>query len=114
MGTAGILVGHLDTGWLGTAKTERILGDWTLQGYSAVGLCRDIWWLGTAGTLGGWALQGHLVVRHCRTLWLGAARTLCGWALQGCFVVGHCRDAIRSGPAVRVWAEGEDNIDCKI
>ena len=45
--------------------SARILGGWALQGYFAVGYCRDAWWLGTAGTLGGWALQGHLVAGHC-------------------------------------------------
>ena len=51
-----------------------VLCSWALQGYlvvehSAVGHCRDTWWLGTAGILGGWALQGYLVVGHCGDTW---------------------------------------------
>ena len=70
-----------------------ILCGWALQTYSAVGHCRDTWWLGTAGILCSWALQGYLVVEHCRdTLQLGSVRILCGWALQGYSAVGHCRD----------------------
>ena len=69
--------------------TAGILGGWALQGYFAVGHCRDTWWLGTSGILGGWALQGYFAVGHCRdTWWLGTAGILCGWALQGYLVVG--------------------------
>ena len=61
-----------------------------LQGYSAVGHCRDTWWLGrdtlrlgTARILGGSALQGYLAVRRCRdALRLGTAKILCGGALH--------------------------------
>ena len=59
----------------------RILCGWALQGYSAMGHCRDTWvghcrdtlrfgtagilcTVGTAGIRGGWALQGYLVVGH--------------------------------------------------
>ena len=58
MSTAGILK---DTLRLGTAG---ILCGWALQGYFAVGHCRDIWWLSTAGILCGSALQGYSVVGH--------------------------------------------------
>ena len=93
--------------------TAGILGGWTLQGYSAcsefflAGRCKDTLRLGTAGTLGGWALQGY-------ALWLGTAGSLGGRALQGCLVVAHGGDALRLGPAVRLRAEGEDNMDFKI
>ena len=74
-----------------------------MDGCSAIGHYRDIWWLGTTGLLGGWALQVYLVVAHCRdTLqlgtsvricsdnpWLGTTGKLGGWALQGYLVVGH-------------------------
>ena len=50
--------------------------------------CRDIWWLGIAGAFGGWATAGRLG--------------------------GHYRDALRLGTAVRLRAEGEDNMDFKI
>ena len=64
--------------------TPGIFGGWTLQGYSAVGHCRDTWHLGTAG------LQGYSLVGHCGdTWWLGTAGILCGSALQGYLVVGH-------------------------
>ena len=93
---------------------------WALQGYSAVGHCRDTlpngwaWWLGTAGILCGWALQGYSAVRHCRdTWWLGTAGILCGWALQGYSATGHCR-TLPFSTAVRLLVEGEDNIDVKI
>ena len=77
-----------------------IFGGWTLQGYSAVGHCRDTLRLGTAGMRGGWALRGYLVVGHCRdTWWLGTAGIRGGWALQGYLVVGHCRDTLRLGTA---------------
>ena len=79
-----------DTLRLGTA---RILRGWALQGYSAVGHCKDTswldtWWSVTARILCAWALQGNSAVRHCQdtwwldTWWLGTARILCGWALQ--------------------------------
>ena len=62
--------------------------------------------LGTAGILCGWALQGYFAVGHCRdtlrlgtsvkrcrdTHWLGTAGILGGWALQGYLMVGHGRD----------------------
>ena len=52
-----------------------------------------ILWLGTAVILFGWALQGYLAVGHCRdTLQWVTAGILCSWALQGYFVVGHCED----------------------
>ena len=80
-----------------------------------VGHCRDAWWLGTVGIRCGWARQGYSAVGHCGDTWRGgAAGILGGWALQGCLVVGHCRDALRLGTAVRLRAEGEDNIDFKI
>ena len=85
--------------WLHTAG---ILCVWALQGYSAVGHCRDTWCLGhcrdtlrlgTTGILLGWgiagifigqALQGYSAVGHGRdNLRLGTAGILCGWALQG-------------------------------
>ena len=106
----------------------RVLCSWALQGYSAVGHCRDALRLGTAGVLGGWALhplsiagvligwalQGYLVVAHCRdTLWLGTAGILCGWALQGYLVVGHCGDTLWLVTKVS-FQSGEDNIYEKI
>ena len=106
LGTAGIAMG-----------TAEILWGWALQGYSAVGLCKNTLWLllVTAGMFCGWALHGYFVVGHCKdALRLGVAGMLGGWALQGCFVVGHCRDALRLGPAVRLRPEGKDNIDFKI
>ena len=70
---------------------------WALQGYSAVGHC------------------GYSAVGHCRdTWWLDTAGILRGWALQGYFVVGHCRNTLPLSTAVRLLAEGEDNIDFKI
>ena len=95
-----------------------ILCCWALQGYSAIGHCRDTFrvgravylvvghcrdtlQLGTAGILCGWAMRGYLVVErwalqgysavgHCReTWWLSTAGILCGWALQGDLVVGQ-------------------------
>ena len=45
------MVGHCRD----TLGSVRILCGWALQGYSAVGHCRDTWWLGTAGILGGWS-----------------------------------------------------------
>ena len=62
-----------------------------LQGYSALGRCRNTLWLllVTAGIRGGWALQGYSSVGHCRhTLRLGTAGIRCGWALQGLAVAG--------------------------
>ena len=53
LGTAGILGGRNTTG---------ILGGWALQGYSAVGHCRDTVRLGIAGILGGWALQEYVAI----------------------------------------------------
>ena len=63
---------------------------WALQGYSAVGPCRDTLQLGTAGILAG------------------------GWALQRYSVVGHCKNTWPLSTAVRLLAEGEDNIDFEI
>ena len=83
-------------------NTAKILWVWALQEYPAVavGRCRDVLRLGTAGILGGWALQGYFAVGHCRdTCWLGTAGIFCGWALQGYLVVGHCRDTLRLGTA---------------
>ena len=60
--------------------------------------------LQSAGILCGWALQGYLVVGHCKdTLWFGTAGI--GRALRGCSAMGA---------AVRLRAEGEDNIDFQI
>ena len=86
-----------------------MLGGWALQGYvavghcrdtlqgdSSIGHCRDTLRLGmlptsTARILGGWALQGYSAVGHCRdTLRMSAARILCGWALQGYSAIGRC------------------------
>ena len=55
------------------AARTLILCCWALQGYSAVGHCRDIWWLDTAGILCSWA---HSV---------SISGMLVGWALQGYF-----------------------------
>ena len=54
MSTAGILCV-----WAHPLSIAGILcgWGWALQGYSAVGRCRDAWWLGTAGILGGWLLK---------------------------------------------------------
>ena len=79
-----------------------ILCCWALQGYSAVGHCRDTFRLGPAGIFGGWTLQGY----GGDALQLGTAGILCGWALQGYLVVEHCRDTLRLG-SVRIlisWA----------
>ena len=89
---------------------------WVLEEYSAVGHCRDAWWLGTAGMLCGWALQGYSASGHRRdTLLLRAAGILGGWTLQGYSAVGtalgHCRDTLPLSTAVRLRAVGEDNID---
>ena len=54
------------------------------------------------------------MVGHCRDTWWLAAGILCGWALQGYSVVGHCRNTWPLSTAVRLLAEGEDNIDFKI
>ena len=35
------------------------------QGNSAVGQCRDTWWLGAEGILCGSALRGYSLVGHC-------------------------------------------------
>ena len=78
-----------------------------MQGYSAVGHCRDTLQLGTAGTLCGWALRGYLVVEHYRdTLRLGSVRILCGLALQGYSAVGHCRDNSAVGHCRDTWQLG--------
>ena len=60
--------GHCrNTAGLGTGGILSALGGWPLQGYSAVGHCRDAWWLGTAGCRDAW--------------WLGTAGMLCRlWA----------------------------------
>ena len=79
-----------------------ILCCWALQGYSAVGHCRDTFRLGPGGIFGGWTLQGYSALGHCRdTLQLGAAGILCGWALRGYLVVEHCRDTLRLGTSVK-------------
>ena len=87
-----------------------ILCCWALQGYSAVGHCRDTFRLGPAGIFGGrtlgilcgWAVSGYLVVGHCRdTWWLGTAGILGGWALQGYSAVRHCRDTLRLSTSVK-------------
>ena len=96
-------------------KCGVILCGWALRRYSAVGHCRDTWWLGTARILCGWALQGYLVAKHrSDTWWLGTARILCGWALQGFSAVGHRRNTLPWSTASKLLAEGEDNIDLKI
>ena len=73
---------------------------WALQGYSAVGRCKNTlrlllvtaemfcgWALqGYVRILCGWALQGYSMVRHCK-------------ALKGYLVVGHCSDTPRLGTA---------------
>ena len=60
-------------------------------------------------------MRGYLAVGHCRdTWWLGTAGILCGWALQGYSAVGHCRNTLPLSTAVRLRAEGGDNIDFKI
>ena len=84
------------------AARTLILCCWALQGYSALGHCRNTFRLGPAGIFGGWTLQGYSAVGHCRdTLQLGTAGILCGWALQGYLVVEHCRDTLRLG-SVRI------------
>ena len=107
-----------------------------------VGHCRNTWWLATPGMLGGWALQGYFAVGHCRdtmqgdpsighckdtlrlcrdtqrlgiagmrchsalqsgsaqrALRMGTAGILSGGALQGYSAVGHRRDTLRMGTA---------------
>ena len=61
---------------------------WALQGYSAVGHCRDTWWLGTARIL--WLGTED-------TLRLGTAGILCGWALQEYVAIEHCSQAPGGG-----------------
>ena len=105
LGAAGIHChGHCrDTAGLGTAGI-----------LYAVERCRHTLrlLLGTAGIFGGRALQGYLVVGHCRdTWWWGTAGILGGWALQGYSAVGNCRDTLPLRTAVRLRAEGEDNLD---
>ena len=96
---------HFGTAGAIAVGTAWILSGWALQGYFAVGHCRD-------AVLCGWALQGHLVVRHCKdALWLATAGILCGWAFQGCSAVGLCRDTLPLSTAVTLRLEGEDNID---
>ena len=91
LGTIGILCGRALQGYF---------KGWALQGYSAVGHCRDTLRLSTAGILGGWALQGYSAVGHGRdTLQLGTPGIFGGWALQGYSAVGHCRDIWRLGTA---------------
>ena len=69
-----------------------ILCCWALQGYCALGHCRDTFRSGPAGIFGGWTLQGYSAVGHRRdTLQLGIAGILCGWALRRYLVVGHIR-----------------------
>ena len=64
-----------------------------LQGWSAVGLHGH----------GGCPLQRYSAAGHYRdTVRLGQ------------LVVGHCRDAIWVGTAVRLRAEGDENLDFKI
>ena len=92
---------------------------WSLQGYSAVGRCKntvrlllvtagrlrswalqDTLRLRAAGILCGWALRGYLVVARCRgTLRLGIAGILGVSVLPGYLVVGHCGDNLRLGTA---------------
>ena len=61
---------HFGTAGAIAVGTAWILSDWALQGYFAVGHCRD-------AVLCGWALQGYLVVGRCKdTLLLGTAGTL--------------------------------------
>ena len=75
-----------------------ILCAWALQRYSAVGHCRDTWWLGIARIPCGWALQGYLVIGHCRyILRLGTARIFCRWAPQEHVAMEHCRQAPGGG-----------------
>ena len=72
--------------------------------------------MGTAGIICGWALQGYSAVGHCRdTLRLGTARILGGWALQdhSAAAVGDCMDTLPLSTAVKPRAEGEDNVDYK-
>ena len=86
---------NVDTLRLGTIE---ILCGRALQGYSAVGHCRDTLRLGTAGIL--CVPLGYSVIGPCwDTLRLGTAGILCGWALQGYSAVGHCRDTLRLGTA---------------
>ena len=75
-------VGIVGVRAMGTLRlgTAGILGGWALQGYLAVGHCRDTWRLGTAGIL-----QGYLAVGHCRD----TAGIFGGWALQGYSAIGH-------------------------
>ena len=54
---------------VGSCRGVGIFGVWVLQGYSAVGHCRDAWCSGTAGMLGAWAPQRYSVLRHCRDTW---------------------------------------------
>ena len=69
-----------------------IFGSWILQGFSAIGHCRDILQLVTTGILDiagifcSWALQGYFVaghyrdIGHCRDiLQLDITRIFCGW-----------------------------------
>ena len=72
-------------------------------GIASAGHHKETLPLSTANILWVWALQGYVA--------MGTAGILGGWALQGHLVVGHCKDALRLGSAVRLRAEGEDNID---
>ena len=51
--------------------------------------------LGTPGILCGWALQGYFAVGPCRDIWLDTGGILCSWALQGYFAFGDCEDTLR-------------------
>ena len=42
---------------VGSCRGAGIFGVWVLQGYSAVGHCREAWCSGTAGIFGAWALH---------------------------------------------------------
>ena len=45
-----------------------------------------------------WALQGYSALGHCRDiLRLDSTGILCAWALQRYFAVGHCKDILRLG-----------------
>ena len=82
----------------------RILCGSALQTYSAVGHCRDIWWLGTAGILGGWAVQGYSAVGHCRdTLRLDTAGILGGWSRTSASSRARTTSTLKSNnPTARV------------
>ena len=81
---------HKETLPLSTAK---ILWVWALQGYVAMGSA-EIW--------RGRALQGYSAVGRCKNtlrLLLVTATMFCGWAVHGHLVVGHCRDSLQPDTA---------------